>query len=363
MIQIDGIRAAAEGLIAAALLAEGWEEALADLARAAEARHAVLMRNTALRVITSIFNDEARDAIADYMAGRAPPNSRYFRVDTARYSTFRIDHDDYSEEDLKRDPYYQEFLRSNGIFWHANTALAPGRDEHVELSFKRGIELGPYQPADVLALNGALPELHAAARIARSTLAAETRGMARFLRKRGDLIIEFDSRGQVLPGQAVGELDSASPLLAVGRRLVVKDRAVQPSLDHAVANAVSRPGRMGLAVLAGPDGRRYVLQVHPVPGMARDVFLAAQAIAVLIELDPKTPGFQPNASAIRDAFGLTGRETDVAILLCEGFDVPAIATRLGIQPDTARTYLRQVYEKTGTSRQIELVALLARLNG
>lgn len=361
MLQIEQVKAAADGVIAAALLAEGWDEALAALARAADARHAVLMRNTPQRVITSIANEEAKEGIANYMAGRAPPNSRYSRVDTQRAGAFRVDHDDYAREELARDPYYQEFLRPMGIFWHANAVLAPGRDEHVELSFKRGIELGPYHRADIVVLDSVLAELHAAARIAKRTLDAQTRGMVWLLRRRGEWIIEIDGHGRVLAGQWPGESDTASPLRVVGRRLVAIDRTAQPLLERAVARAVSRPGRLGLVPLVGPDGKRYLLQLHPAPGLARDVFLSAQAIAVLIERDRNPPPVRLDTSAIRDAFELTGREADVAALVCEGLSIQAIAERLEIQPDTARTYLRAVLEKTDTHRQAELVALLARL--
>lgn len=360
MLQIDRLRAAAEGIVAAAILADGWNRALTDLARAADARHAVLMRNTPHHAVSSISNEEASEAIADYMAGRAPPNSRYAHVHTERVGGFRVDHDDYTNDQLARDPYYQEFLRANGVFWHANALLAPGRVEFVELSLKRGIERGPYQPADVVVLEQILAELHAAARIAKSTLDAEARGMTWVLRKRGELIIEIDNQGRVLPGQKFAGAPSL-PLRIAGNRLAAKDQLAQPWIDRAIARATARPGRMALAQLASPDGRAYLLQVHPVPGMARDVFLSAQAIAVLIERDSRPSAIRPDTSAIRDAFELTGREADVAVLLSEGLDIPTIAKRLQIQPETARTYLRDVFEKTGTSRQAELVALLARI--
>lgn len=361
MIHADRIRAAADDLIAAALIGDGWNEALTRLAHAAGARHAVLMRNNALRPITSISNEEAVEPIADYMAGRVPPNSRYARVDTQRTVGFRLDHDDYTEDELARDPYYQEFLRPNGVFWHANVVLAPGRDEHIELSLKRRIELGPYQRADAIVLESVLPELHAAAQIAKSTLDAETRGMTWLLAKRGELIIELDSRGWALPGQAVGAVDPSSPLRIRGRRLVSTDPAAQNALDRAAATAVARPGRMALVPLVGPDGRRYLLQVHPVPGAARDVFLSATAIALLVERDRKPSPVNGELSMLREAFGLTDREARVANLLAQGFDIAAIAAALAIRPETARTYLKDALEKTGTHRQAELAALLAGL--
>ena len=359
MLHGDSVRAAADEIVAAALLAEGWKEALTKFARAADARDVVLMRNARNRMITAITTEEVAPAVAEYAAGHSPPNSRYLRVAIHGQNAFRVDHDDYSSEELARDPFYQEFLRPNGIFWHANAILAPGRDEYVELSLKRRFGIEPYTRADAVVLDRVLPELHAAARIAKATLDAETRGMRWLLRRRGELFFEIDSHGRVLPGQSPGELDPSSPLRVFGRRLAATDREAQALLDRAVAKAVSRPGRTALAPLTGPDGRSYLLQVHPVPGVARDVFLAAQAIAVLIERNGSSVA-RLDIAAIRDAFGLTSREADVVRLLAEGFDLAAIAAHLGIRIDTARTYLKDVFEKTGTRRQGELVALVAR---
>ncbi|GAB2174979.1 helix-turn-helix transcriptional regulator [Dongia sp. agr-C8] len=360
MLSIDGIRAGVDDLVSAAILAAGWEEALGHFAMAAGARDAVLMRNEARKMVTAIVTPEAARAVADFAAGRAPPNSRYQRVGT-HYVGFRIDQDDYAAEELARDPFYQEFLRPNGVFWHANTVLAPGPDEYVELSLKRRVELGPFQPEERALLDSVLPELHAVARIAKGVLDAEARGMAWMLGRRGGAIIELDSWGRVLPGQSAGEGDPAAPLRILRRRLVAGDRVSQLSVDRAVANAVSRPGRLGVAALTDPEGRRYLLQVHPVPGRARDVFASATALALLIERDRDPAALRPDLAWIRSAYGLTEREAHVAALLAEGFDIEAIATQLKIQPSTARSYLKDALQKTGASRQAELVALLAHV--
>ncbi|HVZ02719.1 MAG TPA: helix-turn-helix transcriptional regulator [Dongiaceae bacterium] len=357
---MDGVRAGADDLVSAAILAEGWEAALERFAHAAGARDAVLMRNRGHSMVAAVTSAEVAAAVAEFAAGRAPLNSRYLRMNS-RYAGFRVDHDDYSDEDLARDPFYQEFLRPNGMFWHANTILAPGAEEFVELSLKRRPEVGPYQPADKAMLNSVLPELHAAARIAKGILDAEARGMAWLLGRRGGPIIELDYRGRVLPGQAAGEGNPACPVHILRQRLTATDRAEQLAVDRAVAGAISRPGRLGLAALTGADGRRYLLQVHPVPGRARDIFLSAAALALLIERDRRPTALRTDLSGLRSAYGLTEREANVAALLAEGLDINAIAARLGIRPNSARSYLKDVLQKTGATRQAELVALVARI--
>jgi hypothetical protein len=94
LLRVDSIKAAADGLVAAALLGEDWEQALMRLAQSAGARDAVLMRNSVARTIVAIPTEECADAVADYIAGRAAPNSRHARVKSGPSIGFRFDHDD-----------------------------------------------------------------------------------------------------------------------------------------------------------------------------------------------------------------------------------------------------------------------------
>jgi len=63
---------------------------------------------------------------------------------------------------------------------------------------------------------------------------------------------------------------------------------------------------------------------------------------------------------VQAAFGLTPAEFRLARKLAGGFTLEEASARLGISKNTARTQLRGLFEKTGTRRQSELVALLHR---
>jgi len=350
--------------MAAAILGDGWEPALAQFSYAAGARGAVLMRgavrmrNCAHHVLATITTDDMAELVQAYVAGRRPPNSRYGRVQYGAVARFRVDHDDYTDAELARDPYYQEFLRPAGYFWHANLPLTLGRDEFVELSLKRLHTAGPYQREDAAMLDAAVPDLLVAARLAKYTLDAEARGMARLLEARGAPVFELDSFGRALSCPAAAQ-DAAGPLRVIGRRLVANDRAAQPALDRALARVLAVPGATALVPLTGP-GRRCFLQILPVPGRARDIFLSAAALAVLIDGEPP-PRIRLDAAAVAQAFALTEREAAVTCLIAEGATLAGVARRLGMQIGTVRVHLRSTFAKTGTNRQAELVALLGRL--
>ena len=361
VLRVDRIKAAVDDVTAAAILGEGWEPALAGLSYVCGAHGAVLMRNRAHHMLAAITTVEIAESVKAFAAGQTPPNSRYSRVRFDTGLRFHVDHDDYTDDELARDPFYQEFLRPVGYFWHANLALTFGRDESVELSLKRRIEAGPYQRADADALDAVLPDLLVAARLAKYTLDAEARGMARLLEQRGAPVFELDSWGRVLSGHAATETDGACPLRVIGQRLVATDPAAQPALDRAIARVLAVPGANALVPLTGPQGRRHFLQVLPVPGLARPIFLSAAALAVLIDGDEPPPRIRLDAATVAHGFALTDREAAVTCLLAEGATLAEVAQRLGMQVGTVRVHLRSIFAKTGTNRQAELVALLGRL--
>jgi DNA-binding CsgD family transcriptional regulator/PAS domain-containing protein len=66
----------------------------------------------------------------------------------------------------------------------------------------------------------------------------------------------------------------------------------------------------------------------------------------------------PLATALCRAYGLTMAETGLVMRLLEGLTVDAAARDMHIQPQTARAYLKQIFAKTDTHRQTDLVRLI-----
>ena len=68
-----------------------------------------------------------------------------------------------------------------------------------------------------------------------------------------------------------------------------------------------------------------------------------------------------SGSLLRDLFGLTQAEVQLAHALAAGKDLDEIALARGCTRNTVRNQLKQVFSKTGTHRQAELVRLLVML--
>ena len=62
--------------------------------------------------------------------------------------------------------------------------------------------------------------------------------------------------------------------------------------------------------------------------------------------------------SLRRAFDLTYREAQMAIAITQGQGLKMAARTMGVAVTTARSQLQQVFGKTGTNHQAELVALV-----
>ena len=84
----------------------------------------------------------------------------------------------------------------------------------------------------------------------------------------------------------------------------------------------------------------------------------SRAVAIVFIGDPDRKSALP-AEVLALLYGLTPAEARLAVALLDGSSLAEIAEMHGIRELTARTQLKQVFQKTGTSRQGELVRLLA----
>ena len=108
-------------------------------------------------------------------------------------------------------------------------------------------------------------------------------------------------------------------------------------------------GRRPYHVIAAPLRRRPA----PFAGIAAPV-----ALVLIRDSELQRP---VGLDALKQGYGLTSREAELALAFSEGETLQRTADRLGIMYETARTHLRHILSKTGTSRQAELMALLQRM--
>ena len=81
-----------------------------------------------------------------------------------------------------------------------------------------------------------------------------------------------------------------------------------------------------------------------------------QLLGVFVS-DPE--GFSaPSNEWIKDLYGLTRVESEIALLICQGNSPDEIATRICVSVHTVRAYLKQIFLKMGVNRQAAMVRRL-----
>ena len=76
------------------------------------------------------------------------------------------------------------------------------------------------------------------------------------------------------------------------------------------------------------------------------------------EAAPEPPSQRERFEAAARAQGLTPRETEVFLMLIEGYSLPAIEERFVLSHSTVKTHARHIYEKFGVKTKQELIATL-----
>ena len=356
-----GLDRAINEFAAAAASAQAWPEALQALAEGLGADGATLTRGPS-SPIGMVASRGIREIVEEYFAFGMQIDTRERRVMLRPVGGFTGDFDNFTPEEIERDPFYTEFLRPRGFGWHANAALNDGPDALL-LNLKRHWSRGPYQRDDLRRISTVLPHLRAAAHHAAIGLGDRARDDLARLSDRGQGGLLLDMHGAAIcwnPEMAFGD-----GLSLHDRRLVTGAGADQAGLNRAIDLALAPGPASDLPAPAAcairrPSGKRpLVVRVATLAAGAANPVAQARALVSVLDPDARRPA---QTSLLREVFGLTPREADIADLLCDGLSLAEIAARVRITLPHARQRLKIILQKTETTRQGELIALLSRLH-
>jgi DNA-binding CsgD family transcriptional regulator len=149
-------------------------------------------------------------------------------------------------------------------------------------------------------------------------------------------------------------------LRSVNGRLVVRNLHLNQALREIFAENIDVSiGARGTALpLTARSGERYVAHVLPLTASARTATGAAHKSVAAVFVRKVALG-NPSGELIARTFELTPAELRVLIAIFEVGGVPETAAALGVAETTVKTHLHRVFDKTGTSRQADLVKIAA----
>jgi DNA-binding CsgD family transcriptional regulator len=262
-----------------------------------------------------------------------------------------------------RLPIYADLFRRHDLGSWAGTVLQV-EDElwafNVVRSERMG-EVGEAHFSDTRRLALARPYLRRLLSYSKALAAAATEGAFEALESSGTAAVVLNASGRValVTTQAIPYLRDG--LRIRNGRLGAEGSVAGGLLEARIAAALSGAGSAagadaGPLCLPRPGGEALLVDVLPLRG---DLAQAFGRCAVLVKFWDPSRRSRPAAAVLRQAFGLTPREAQVAALLGAGEGVPEISDALGLKASSVRQIVKTVLSKAGARRQSEFVAMVA----
>ena len=266
-----------------------------------------------------------------------------------------------ADDTFEHSPFYHEFARAHEFFHVVGgTGFSADRQTGFYLMFGRPKSLGPFDEQAVASLSLLLPHVLRAQAVHLKWwhLRQEQRTRTFALEALGRACLVVDVSGKVswLSAAAEALLSRNDGLSLRSGQLCISTPKQHQLLREAVRRCVAigkdASGRAGdtLLVARTPPATPLLMSVLPIPG--------SETPDVLLILDDPEQQRAVPAKVLRNLYGLTTAEARVALLLAEGYAVEDIAARLQVKLGTVRNQLKQVFSKTATHRQGQLVRLV-----
>lgn len=363
------------GFYRAAVGAIPWGEALLPLQQAMEA-WVVQLYAVDLSQGSVVFSYEVGEASAeaalDYLRTYHRIDPRAAFLLSLRPGAWVNCWEHFDDAYVASSPFYQEFLLPYGGRYASGAKLLEDGPVNAVLGIHRGLGREPLDASEIDICRRLARHLSEALKIFRAHMAgisASILGTEIINRLRAPVALIDDQRKLLHANPAAEALLGNSSLLVVSgghlycrkpredNALLVALRDLQLTGDsqlhrNAVDKVYFRVGfdqgnELGMFVYA----LRPAQTMHAFGERSLAMVLLYQAES-RIELDP---------FIVAGVFDLTPAEARVAVAIAEGETIETIAERHSVSMNTVRTQLRNVFEKTRTTRQVELVGLLASM--
>ncbi|MDA9432951.1 helix-turn-helix transcriptional regulator [Bradyrhizobium sp. CCBAU 51627] len=361
MVPADEFQLLIDLIYEAAVVPELWPTLLGRLSGLADGAGGLLFTANLDRMRWAASPDIYPTMIEFIRDGWAAINPRPQRMGAVPPVGFISDHDYFSQEEIDTDPVY-DFYRRRGLGWATGTMFNVPSGDSIIFSFEKAYAKGPIERKVIDFFDQLRPHL------GRASLLAARLGLEK-ARAMTEALAEVGLPGAVLRGP--GRLYAANPLFEALIPELCYDRPARltfsdPIIDRLfadgidlLARAVVRPGPQqvcSIPIPARDDKVPMIVHLLPVRRAAQDLFSQASALVILTPVDR---GAVPTAELIAGLFDLTPAEARVARELSGGATIDQIADRSGLSRETVRTQLKNVFAKTGLTRQVDLVALLS----
>jgi DNA-binding CsgD family transcriptional regulator len=274
-----------------------------------------------------------------------------------------------SDRDFERTDFYNEFVRPVGGFHGMSVChRLPALSSFLAVCRRRRDD--DFDASEQAALQSLSPHLSVALRLRQRLGVADLRtaGALAALERLNTGVMIVDAAAHLVFANeiALGLFRDGRGLGLDRDGLCTPDPAATRALRRLIAASADIAALNGGGTLALPRGEghaslRIVVAPFRPARIGLDMPGPGKPLAIVLITDPERQR-DARRELLRQRFGLTAAEADLALEIARGDGRKAAAARLDIAVTTARTHLTHIFEKTGVRRQAELVRLLMELD-
>ena len=353
--------AAIEQLIyEAAIVPERWPKALDLIREIGEGAGAVLFSVTewdSQWTSSPDFRPVMQEFVEKGWAARNSRMANGLRKGMHLEPRFVTEADFFDPHEMESDLLHTEFFWPRGLGQSAGTIAHLPHGDMLCFSVEKELRLGPVSAQARARLDSLRPHLVRAAVLTARLGLERVRTAVETLAHLGFAAAGVTRHGRVLVANAAfGELDAPWTTRG-GDRIALRDRVADRILIEAL-EAIGGTGGVRSIPLRNADlSVRQVLHVVPVRGSAHDIFTRSHAILVVTAAVDRSG----SPALLQVLFDLTAAEAAVARGIAAGRSLEEMALEAGRSVATLRNQLKNVFAKTGCTRQADLARLLVQL--
>ena len=272
--------------------------------------------------------------------------------------------------DLVKTDFYRGLLKPHGLFYRLCGVAARRGDLVYYVSVHRGEDQRGFGEREKSNLKSVLSHLSVALENRWSRLQATdlSRVLMGIVDRHPHATFLADRDGRVLyRNRSAAEFCSCDAGLRIeGNRLTAATPVDSKTLREAIREVTggtakgSEEASRVLSVSVPGDPHSAVLSIHS----AGKVFLAEKGDAVAVEILTARNSHSthdPHVCSFARQFELSPAQARVSALIFTGHSLSSTAHLLHVSENTARSHLKQIFQKTNTHGQMELVHLHSRI--
>lgn len=265
-----------------------------------------------------------------------------------------------SEEEHLADPMINELFRPYGFGRVAGFITQLPHGDTIIMNVEQYWDRGPVGSRHLAMLDRFYPHLARSALMAGRADFRRVQTAVQTLSALGIPAVAVSPSGKVV--LANQQFDASTHVWDTrgGDKLALHDHVADRMLSATLGSLAAGNDPRSVPIREEQGGRvTGVLQIVPIRRTAHDVFGSSSAIVVLSEA--RQDGRE--ATLVQSLFDLTAAELAIATDIAAGLTVAQIAGKSGRSVHTVRNQLASILQKTGSSRQSELVILMNQLSG